>query len=83
MNLRQATADGRIKVGSRVLVRSDRQGESHYWDVVRGVFTQHVLLEPYAPNEEAEALVLTKRSWCRVDSVIFPKTTEEREVIDG
>jgi hypothetical protein len=83
MKLRQATADGRIKVGSRVLVRSDAQGESPYRDVVRGVFTQHVLREPYARNEEVEALVLTERSWCRVDSVIFPKTIEAKEVIDG
>ena len=83
MKLRQATADGWIKVGSRVQVLSDAQGESTYWDVVRGVFTQHVLREPYARNEEVEALVLTERSWCRVDSVISPETTGAKEASDG
>lgn len=73
--MRSQTADGRIGVGSKVLVRGDARNsqqvaESPYWDTVRGVFTQTILLEPYAPNEQVEALVLTTRSWCRASDVL-------------
>lgn len=63
------TEDGRIGVGSRVLVRCPT-GRSPYWDVVRSVFKQQILLEPYARNLEVESLLLTTRSWCRVDDVM-------------
>ena len=78
MELRNLTADGLIATGSEVLVRSAAVryagpiiiGDFPYWDTVRGVFTQTILLEPYAPNEDVEALVLTTRSWCRVSDVV-------------
>lgn len=70
MELRNLTANGLIATGSDVLVRSAAQGDLPYWDTVRGVFTQTILLEPYAPNEDVEALVLTTRSWCRVSDVV-------------
>lgn len=72
MNLRNETADGKIKTGCMVLVRS-AANEFPYWDVVRGVFTQDVLLQPYAPNEQIESLVLTNRSWCPVTDVLLVK----------
>jgi hypothetical protein len=70
MELRNLTADGLIATGSKVLVRSDAVSDFPYWDIVRGVFTQTILLEPHSPNEDVEALVLTTRSWCRVSDVI-------------
>ena len=70
MELRNLTADGLIATGSDVLVRSAAQGDFPYWDTVRGVFTQTILLAPYAANEDVEALVLTTRSWCRVSDVV-------------
>lgn len=73
--MRNQTADGRIQVGSVVLVRGDARNsqqyaEFPYCDTVRGVITQTILLEPYAPNEQVEALILTKRSWCRAADVM-------------
>lgn len=70
MELRNLTADGLIGKRTEVLVRSAAVGDFPYWDTVRGVFTQTILLEPYAPNEDVEALVLTTRSWCRVSDVV-------------
>ena len=58
---------GEVRVGDRVLVSSPL---GSYWDVVRGVFIQHVLLEPYGANVEFDALVLTEHSWCAVGDVL-------------
>jgi|688.fasta_scaffold632453_3 hypothetical protein len=69
MELRDCTRDGRICVGATVFVGSHALGRDDYWDTVRGVFDQTTVLEPYARNETAEALVLTEHSWCFVSDV--------------
>jgi len=70
MEMRDTTSDGRIHIGSRVFVRSQAITHPDYWDRVRGVFDSTTLLEPYARNETAEALVLTVHSWCFVSQVL-------------
>ena len=75
MDMRGVTADGRIRIGSRVFVRTTAITHPDYWDTVRGVFDQTLLLEPYARNTTDEALVLTEHSWCFVSEVL--------EVSDG
>lgn len=83
MRFRNETTDGRITVGSRVFVRTDALGDSPYWDVVRRVFTQTILRQPYAPNEDVEALVLTTRSWCKVSDVLIVESPGSKEVVNG
>jgi hypothetical protein len=69
MRLRDCTRDGRIRIGTRVYVGTHDTIAEDYWDTVRGVFDQTTLLEPYARNRTAEALVLTQHSWCFVSDV--------------
>ena len=67
--MRDRTRDGRICVGAKVYVGTHATVGEDYWDTVRGVFDQTTLLEPYARNTTAEALVLTDHSWCFVSDV--------------
>ena len=57
-----------IQVGDRVKFR--RLDGVIATDTVRALFTQTTMLEPYARNEQASALVLTKHSWCFVSDVV-------------
>jgi hypothetical protein len=58
-----AFARTNIKVGDRIRFDTHSNlGVSE--DVVREKFIQTTLLEPYARNTEAPALVLTEHSWC-------------------
>lgn len=73
MDIRTTTADGRVKAGVRVVFR--RLDGVMATDIVRAVFTQTILLQPYADNAEVEAVVLTSHSWCAVEDIT--------EVCDG
>jgi hypothetical protein len=58
-----------IKVGDRV--RFDTHSNLGVReDVVREKFIQIILLEPYARNTQAPALVLTEHSWTFESSVV-------------
>jgi len=57
-----------ISIGDRVTFR--RADGIKVNDVVRLPFTAHILLEPFARNTEAPALVLTEHSWCLVSDVV-------------
>ncbi len=70
MQMRDRTRDGRIAVGARVCVKQHAASHPDFWDTVRGVCDQTTLLEPYARNTTAEALVLTDHSWCFVSDVL-------------
>lgn len=67
MDMRTATADGRIRAGSRVVFR---RGDGELApDIVRAVFTQTIFRQPYAANQTVEAVVLTTHSWCAVEDI--------------
>jgi hypothetical protein len=70
MEMRNRTSDGRIAAGARVYVKQHAGCGPDFWDTVRGVFDQTVSLEPYARNITAEAVVLTRHSWCFVCDVL-------------
>jgi len=70
MEMRNRTSDGRIAVGARVYVKQHAASHPDFWDTVRGVFDQAVLLEPYDRNITAEAVALTRHTWCFVTDVL-------------
>lgn len=58
-----------LRDGSRVLF--NRGDGTVQRDTVRGgVFIQQSLLQPYADDEHAAAVVLTQHSWCYVRDII-------------
>lgn len=58
-----------LRDGSRVWF--NRGDGTVQQDTVRGgVFIQESLLQPYAENEKAAAVVLTQHSWCYVKDIV-------------
>lgn len=57
-----------LRPGVRVRVRAPEGGA--YDDTVRLVTRTHLTLAPYARNRSVVCVVLTERSWCRVNDVI-------------
>jgi hypothetical protein len=67
-NQPESNMDKQIQVGSNVkFLRPDGKVCE---DVVRMLFTQDVLLEPYARNQKRPAAVLTQHSWTFIDNIV-------------
>ena len=58
----------KIEVGSKI--KFHRLDGKVCDDVVRGLFVQEVLLEPYARNQRRAAVILTEHSWCFVEDIL-------------
>lgn len=66
----------KILVGSKI--RFHRGDNKVCDDVVRGLFIQEILLEPYARNQRKEAAILTEHSWCFIEDIVFVDGAEPK-----
>jgi len=63
-----------LKIGDKITFR--RSDGALRADTIRTLFTQQVLLMPYAPNQLRPAAVLTEHSWCFVDDIVVSPETK-------